>query len=458
MMTLRLRLNDDRTSALVDCSPDFPDLEQIIATLRESLEALGIDDPIGQAAAEYAFRAAVERGPLDSVPILEGRHPTAPRDEKMAWSRQYFEPGFHVDPDTGAVDYRRRAAESSVTAGELLGTVIPGEAGLPGRNLFGDIVPPRAVERVKIRPGKGVRFEESERAFYAEVSGQAKLASNVLSVDTVVTVAGSVGLKTGNIRHPGALLVEENIEAGSEVVAAGNIEVRGYIEDAIVSAGGRVIVHGGIMGERTLVRSRGEIHAKYVLNARIEAEQDICVEREIDNATVCTRGRLVMPNGRLVGGNCMALGGVTVKEAGSGSGLATRISAGEDFALKRKLAVRQERINHLRALLTGIQKKVEPLAQHVDRLNMQGQNNLSILLSKLADAEQKMNALQEEVKALREASSARARNEVIVQNHLHSDTIFHVAGLVLRNDQEVPGPIKIAVADGELHLIAVTRR
>lgn len=450
----RLRFNDDKTALLLDCSQVRGNLDDLLPTLHESIEDLGIEDPIGHAAAEYAFRAAAEQGPLEATPILEGRHPTTTRDEQVVWAREFFAPGYYLDPETGLVDYRRRAADSSVQADELLGKVTPGELGHSGRDLFGDVVPARPVERVKLRAAKGVRFDEGERAYYAEVSGQVKLIGNELSVDSVVTVPGSVGLKTGNIRHPGALLVEENIEAGSEVVAAGNIEVKGYIEDATVSAGGRIIVHGGIMGERTLVKSRGEIHAKYVLNARVEAEEDVHVEREVNNAAIYTRGRLVMPNGRLVGGMCVALGGVATREAGTESGHLTRINAGEDFTLTRKVAIRQERFNHLRGLLAEIHKKVDPLSQHVERLSEQMQQNLSTLLSKMAHVEEKMHALDEEIKRLRSESKARARDEVVILKCLHGDTLFRVAGLVLRNEQKVSGPVKIAVAEGELHIIA----
>lgn len=456
--TFRLWLNDDKTAVLADCNGRFRDMEQVVATLRESLEALGIDDPIGKSAAEHAFRAAIERGPLEAAVLLESRHPTETRDEQMAWAREYFAQGYYLDPETGAIDYRRRAAETSVSEGEKLGTVEPGQPGEPGLDLFGATVPARPVERVKVRAGKGVRYEEEERAFYAEVSGQVRLMGNVLSVDAVVTVPGSVGLQTGNIRHPGALLVEENIEAGSEVVAAGNVEVKGYIEDAVVSAGGLIIVHGGITGSRTVVKARGEVHAKFILNARVEAEGDIHVEREIDNAHIFTRGRLTMPNGRFVGGECMALGGVTLKEAGSDSGHPTRLAAGEDFALKRKLALKQERIEHLQKTLADIRIKIDPIMHRMDRLTAHAQQNLSVLLTKIAEGECKVQTLEREMKELREASKAQACNEVIIQKRLHSDTVFRVAGMLLRNDRDVSGPIKVAVTNGELHLMAVTRR
>ena len=456
--SLRLRLNEDRTSVLVDCGSQFPNLEDVIISLRESLEALGITDPIGQTASEHAFRAAIERGPLEGVPILEGRHPTPPQDEKMAWCREFFAAGFHVDPATGAVDYRRLAAEASVTEGELLGTITPGEEGCPGLDLFGNAVLPRAVEKVKIRPAKGVRYAEEERAFYTEVSGQVKLVGNALSVDTVVTVPGSVGLKTGNIRHPGALLVEQNIEAGSEVVAAGNVEVRGYVEDAVVSAGGRVVVHGGIMGERTIIKARGEVHAKYIMNAHVEAAEDVHVEREIDNATILTRGQLIMPNGRFVGGSCTALGGMTLNEVGSNNGLVTHICAGEDYALKRKLAIKQNQVDHLRGLLKEIETRIGPLRKKANILSEHTQQTLEILSGKVRDAEEKIASLETDMTALREASKARARNEVVIQKRLHSDTIFHISGMVLRNDQSVAGPVRVGIAEGELHLMAVTRR
>ncbi len=76
------------------------------------------------------------------------------------------------------------------------------------------------------------------------------------------------------------------------------------------------------------------INAKYIDGGDIQADKDIVVEREIINSTLHTFGAVVVPKGRIVGGEIVALRGIYVGRAGSKSYTPTLLVAGEDFSVR----------------------------------------------------------------------------------------------------------------------------
>lgn len=453
----KLRLRDDRTAVLLDCTFDGADLEVILERVSEELAKLGIDDFIGQSAAEHHIRAAAARtGHLVNEPILQATPPTPPRPEELVWSREFFKPGFYVDPETDEMDYRRRAAQPAVAAGERLGCIEPGEPGEPGTDLFGEPVPPRPIPEVKVRAGRNVRYDERERAFYAEASGQVCLDGNTLVVDDVFKVPGSVGLETGNIKHPGAMRIEGNIESGSVVEAEGDIEVMGYIEDAEVATAGQLIVHGGITGERARVQAQGAVSAKYIMNATVRAKGDVNVTREIDNGQVYSLGRVCVKGGRIVGGEVMALGGIETGQAGSAAVLPTLLVAGEDFTLQARIARIQADLQQLEGALRQAEEKRQRFSGQEERLTPAGRAALAAVDEQIAEIRAKRLALEEEIDGMRRESLDHACPEVKISGMLYPETRIQIAGLEYRNSNTVRGPLRVLPREEEIALVAPT--
>ncbi len=448
-----LWLSDDKTAVLLTCTLSPANLDTLIEAVCERLEAYGIDDLIGHLAAEHHLRGlAEERQELSAEPILAAKPPVPPQHEQMEWEANFFGGGFYIDPDTGRADYRRPAARSSVAADEYLGHIVPGEEGTPGMDLFGRKVPAPPLQKVPIKAGPGVVFNSEDQAFYAQNHGRIRLTGNTLTVDEVFTVSGSIGLETGNIKHPGSLIVSANIEARSEVQAEGDIEVMGYVEDATVIAGGAIIVHGGIIGAQTHIRSRGNVHARFISHACVESEGDVVAEREIGNATVRALGLVAVPNGRIVGGVCQALGGIIIKDAGTASGIKTWLIAGEDFLLPQRINAKLESLKQLEETLAAIHAKVDPYINNTGQLREKTREILGILLQKLEEAESRRNALKQEIESLEAESKQSAHNEVRIEHQLNSDTYIRASGLTMQNKERVRGPVRVVVREGDLQL------
>ncbi|HNR33276.1 MAG TPA: FapA family protein, partial [Candidatus Hydrogenedentes bacterium] len=245
--------------------------------------------------------------------------------------------------------------------------------------------------------------------------------------------------------------------AGSRVEAKGDIEVRGYIEDAHVEAGGSLTVHGGITGGAgSLLRIAGAVHAKFILNATVEAMGDVVVEREINNAVVRTRGAVKVPHGRIVAGEIQALSGIDTAHAGSDAGIPTLLASGEDYTLPARIQAKETELAALRGTLHKVHARLDPLTGQEHRLSAQSRQTLAVLHQKLCEAEQKSHGIEAQMREMREGSRKRAVNRIVVRTCVHPDASFRVAQRGLYARETVPGPVAILIREGEVGFFATT--
>ncbi len=463
---LELTLTEDRCALLLTGEVPHEALDAAKERLTEELRRLGCknDDVARQvlAAVEERFSEQANSTVYPTVSfqhkaLATGTPPTDSEDAVLEWAQDFFRTGFEIDPETDTVDYRERASHLSVEEGQLLATVYPARPGEPGIDVFGKAIAPRRPKTIRIRKGANVRYEEGEGCYYAAASGRLRYANSVLAVDNVFTITDSVNLETGNVRHPGAVIVGKNIESDAKVEAAGDIEVNGYIENAEVICGGDLIVKGGITGGRGCIRVAGEVRAKFIQNAEISAHGNVLVEREIDQCRIRSRGAVVVSRGRIVGGSIKALRGVDADRIGSDGGIVTEIISGEDFELEEKLAALEvRREEHIR-MREKIQEKLEPFMR-VAKIPDNIKAAITALRTQVKELARQIEAIEAEMEGLRAEFHEQRVLEVIVRRYVAPDAVFKLANLALRARDGFPGPVKVGIREGDIHFMETTVR
>lgn len=452
-----LQVSDDRMRLLLSGRVDTMGIEDQLACLETELQRLTIADPVTKNAAKTRFQEIIPgQTELTEALLFEGTPPTLSRDGQILWADEFFKPGYEIDPLTGAADYRRPIAKVVVTAGQLLATISPPMEGIGGHDIFGRIVPPAKAKIARIRVGANVRLDEEENAYYANKDGRIRYMNEMLHVDDVYQVQGSVDLKTGHIKHPGAVIVAQNIEAESRVEAEGDIEVQGYVEDSEIITGGNLVVHGGITGGAHLkIRAAGRIHAKFVSNADIEAGESVYVDRELDQSNVKTRGAAVV-SGRIVGGHLIALGGIEADQIGSEACVRTMLVAGEDFTLRERLAAKEEELQSRKDTAEKIAEKLAPIKDRGRNLPQKVREVVGVLLQEAARLRDAIQELEAEIEAIRAESRQAEKKEILVRRRLCPECLCQIMGLTLHVREFVDGPIKIALREGDIRLVKTT--
>lgn len=447
-----LRPTEDYMALILSCTVPPRDSEALVARIRSELADLGIDTEIRMNEAMRRYEQALPSGPhLEEIVLLEGAPPEPPTDEAITWNGNFHAKGFVVDPETGRADYRRKVADVSVGAGQLLAEVIPGRPGRNGQDVFGRVVLPREPRPAKIREGKNVRFNPVMRTYHAETSGRIRFVDGILSVDDIFHVNGDVGLRTGNINHPGALIVTRDIQAGAQVVASGDIDVGENVEDAEVEAGGSITVQGGIScKERGIIRVAGNLHARFLRNADIEVGGDIYVDREINQCHIRTRGAVVVKQGRIVGGSIVALRGVETGDLGSDACIPCELTAGKDYTMESTVNEKKAALESAKQLVLKLRDAVAPLRAKQHALTPPMKQRLFQMQSELEKREADLHALEKALDDIFRATHEAANHQVFIHGTIYPDNLVQVGAQVKRIKDLVPGPLRIGLKKGKL--------
>jgi len=451
---LSVRISKDRLRVLVDCAALGDDSQGVVKRLEEKLGALGLDKAAADLALDEWLARQAEQGlPIRDAVLLEGRPPVPPVDGGIEWAGPFLETGFSVDETTGAIDYRQHAAQRSVEAGQLLATVHPPRDGADGRDVFGKPIRVGRPQTARLRAGENVRANEEGGQIHAVKQGRIRWVSNVLAVDPVFRIPGSVGLQTGHIRHPGAVEIDKDVEAGARLEADGDIEVKQVVEAADVVCGGSLTVRGGVTGgDDRSVRVAGSVQARFLLEADLEAGGDVVVEREIVHCSVKTRGAVVMPAGRIVGGSVTARCGIQVAQAGSVASVPTVLCAGEDLQTVQQLAALNTEVAGLEEQLAKIEATLEPLLGELDSLPRDRAEAVRALLRQADGLRTRIQELRGEAEALREHSKAADGAEVAIRDVVFPETAIWIGEECFQIKEEVQGPVGALLEEGKARL------
>lgn len=451
---IQLRTSADHLELYLDHTQMPDDFDSFVEDVRQELLERGTPEEwLGE---EFRKRllACKETGSLKEVLLLKGVPAKPPKDGYIQWASDYFSTGFMVDEETGAIDYRQRAAQTSVQASDLLAAIMPPEPGKNGQDVYGRTVFADKGEIPSIRVGANVREEAKEKKYYAITSGRIRFSGGLLSVDEVYTVEGNVGLETGHISHPGAVVVQGDIEPGSKVTALGDVEVQGLVDQSDVKTGGNLIVHGGINGGgKSRIVVAGRVHARFINEADMEVNKDVIVEREILQSNIKTRGAVAMQFGRLVGGETVSLMGVLVGQTGSEALVPTTLHVGEDFQLKKKVDKLYKEIDQLEDRRTQIHATVKPILQKAPKkLPDKTKQVVEKLLTESRELDKRVGQLRLQIGRLRANSKRLAKPRVEVSRIMYPETIICMAQDRMKIRDPYRGPIHAIVHKGEIEI------
>lgn len=454
---LRVWVTEDKLALMITGQLGTLSEEELVSGLQGECERAGLSDAdmLHRILQQFLKLLHVEPRPTEfvDVPLLEGRAPVMPQHGRIEWADDFFNTGFEIDPHTGAADYRRRSAKVVVSEGQLLATILPPVEGGSGQDIFGRMIAAPKPKSVRVRVGANVRYDEEEDAYYALKDGRIRYVNEMLHVDDVYEVSGNVDLKVGNIKHPGAVIILGNVEPESIVEADGDVEIHGYVEDAEIYTGGNLVVHSGISGgAHHIIRAKGTIHGKFINNVDIEAGDNVYVDREVDQTIVKTRGALHVA-GRIVGGQVIALAGIEADETGSEACVRTLLIAGDDYTLREKIIAKENELAARKESLEKICERLLPFRDKCRQLPPKLRTLVQTLAQESTKIREAIHVLESELTVIRAESKDRLKREVLIHKRICPESIFQLMGLTLHVREFVPGPIKVAIRDGDIRLV-----
>jgi uncharacterized protein (DUF342 family) len=189
-----------------------------------------------------------------------------------------------------------------VRVGDVVAVKIPLVTPIAGRTVTGAPYgpAPAPVQDVVLRAGLGTELALDGLRVLASCDGNPSVTDGVVTVRPERHIAGELGSGETDIRYGGNLFVAGDVRGDLDLLAAGDVTVLGDVEGARVTAGGRVVVHGAITRQATVVAGT-DVIARAVENATVRCVGQLIVREDLVVATV-EGAALVVVGGAIAGG------------------------------------------------------------------------------------------------------------------------------------------------------------
>jgi len=413
----------DKMKASILISPPDGGKTASIQQVLEVLNNNGVSYGINKSNLENITKYPVYDEP---IVIAEG---TKPENGKNGKIELYFDMDKNRKPavlEDGSVDFHNLGNIESVEKGRVLCSLVPPLPGKPGKTVVGTEIPALGGKDAKLPKGRNVEISEDGQSLIASIDGEVSYIDGKVNVFANYEVPADVDNSTGNIKFIGNVIVRGNVVSGFTIEAGGTVEVWGAVESATIIAEGDIILRRGMQGMgKGVLKSGGDIIAKYIENSIIEAKVDIKADAIMHSTVKCGNNlELSGKKGLLVGGISRVGKEITAKVIGSYMATITELEVGVDPSLKERykqakveLVTFEEDTKKAEQAIT-ILKKLEAAGG----LTPQKQEMLAKSVRTKVYFTNKINQLSQELIAIEERLQQEAQGKVKVYNTVYPGT------------------------------------
>lgn len=253
-----------------------------------------------------------------------------------------FNPNFNKKPtrrEDGSVDYWSIHSVELVEEGQIIATYNEPVDGSNGMTVKGKLLIAKRGRPLPPLTGKGFVRSEDNKTYTATTDGKIEMQNNRILISNVYEIHGDVGLKTGNIDFRGDVIVHGNVPTGAVIRATGSVTIDGNVEGCLIDANKDVIIRGGMLGhERGIIKTRGNLHVKFIEYATVKADGTIVTDSVINCNIICNdKLYLEGKHASIVGGVIHAAAGVEAYNFGNEYGVKTEIYVGVNMEVKKEI-------------------------------------------------------------------------------------------------------------------------
>ena len=390
----------------IECTPPQPRLPayRLIELLQQHNITRDIDF-----AALYDLCAAVEEGSSrQGVLLARGKEPQTGADGwfEMMVKTSGEEIAFTEDRH-GNVDLRTFNAYTEIEAGQKIGVLHQPQEGIPGYMVHGLSIPAERGSIYSLVAGDGVELKYDGRVAFAVKEGRALLERQVLSVVDQWVVSGDVDWGVGNIDYHGFVEIRGDVLDEFQVKSSKGIKVNGVAGACRLESDGSIEIASMTGKEVGEIFCHGDLRAGFLNHATVHCYGDVQVKNEIRNSQVKATGKIIVEQGSIIGGSCVALEGIEAKILGAPSGVETKLTAGVYFPDADRFDFLHERLHTVSDQIERLKSAIGPLEKLHD-LDETTEKRLTILTEQWEKLEIEKEEVQAEI-----AASTRQDQETV---------------------------------------------
>lgn len=394
----KVYLSENRMVAWVMLLPPTdPSAKMPLDIVGKSLQESGVTTGLDSAAVTKLFQ---EQNYFQLTPIAFGTPAVQGEDGKIIERRpRELQKEVKVD-DTGAADYRSLNNIQIVHKGDIICEIVPPKEGVPGIQVDGKVIDVKHGITPKAPSGRNTVLSEDGLQLLAAQDGHLIFSNGTFQVKPVLDIPGDVDYSTGNIDFLGDVHIHGNVRANFSVRASGSLTIDGLVEAAVIESGGDLVIVSGVLGDyKAVIKSKGNIHVKYLENCVAYTAKSIYADCMMlsqvfsDDTIDVTSGR-----GTIIGGAMTAGHMVKARLLGSQAGRKTKVTLGVLPFVQEELLSNQTELQNVRKEMQELDKELHNL---VDQSGLSGNSRLSkaqLRKSVLAMKEMQLIKRIEEVK------------------------------------------------------------
>jgi uncharacterized protein len=325
------------------------------------------------------------------------------------------------DSENVKVDFKRLFTIPTVSFGQLIARKREASDGTTGITVFGEPIPAKRGKDIKVKNGENTVFNEDNSGVYAAASGEVSYRSNCVNVYPVYKVDGDLSLKTGHIDFVGNVHVTGDVPSGFKINAQGDVRIEGLVEAAEITAGGNIVVGGGVLGQgKGSIRCGGNFTSLYINQGNIMAGENIEAVQSILHS-YCEAGKnIICVNGKgnIAGGTCIAQNMITANEIGNETYSKTLIYMKLQEPQLNQTFTGDEKIKEFQTNLEKLQQLKDALIRQAGNSNRIDQATVSKIDNTINQTSAKLSELYIEKNNIAIINQSKS-SHVIIKGTLH---------------------------------------
>ncbi|HHW39030.1 MAG TPA: FapA family protein [Bacillales bacterium] len=336
----------------------LPNLTLTAEDIHKRLMNLGITAEIQNEQIDAACKAEID----GEFIIAKGESPVEGKNGWLEYLVDVKEGKSFKERKDGSIDFREGIDIPSITAGTTIAIIHDPIEGLAGRSVTGEVIKPKPVQPLVVKVRNGVQLSDQQilATSMGRPSVQKRGNTAIITVLPKLDHRGDVGLKSGNLKFNGDIVISGNVEHHMEVVANGSVEIRGTVSEAKIKAGQSITHYGNVIAseivtgnsERIQISEKFETQVKTMnqlmeqsdfeteigvfvqmpsaINSIVYSSGDVFINKQgCYNCTIFAEGSVEV-KGFVRGGRLFAGLGARLEEAGSKGGTLTLICVPHD--------------------------------------------------------------------------------------------------------------------------------
>lgn len=377
--------------------------------------------------------------------LAKGIKPVNGHDAKIIYKFKTDLTAKPKEREDGSVDFYSLDIIAHVEKGDELAELIKEDPGKPGKDISGRDVLPIKVKKLILKYGKDITVSEDGLHIYSNVSGHAAVdREGKVKVSNTLAIKNNVDTSTGDIKYDGNVEIGGNVLDGFKIEATGDVIVNGTTEGAEISAGGQIVLKGGIRGmNKAVINAGGNVIAKFLESAKVTAIGYVTADA-ILSSDVSAKGDIVVNSnkGYVNGGVVRSASLIKVKNAGSSMGTKTALEVGVDPTLMARFKTLQNDIETTMKKVEEASKSIELYGKKLKRgekLKPEKMTQFKLLIVEYKKDNEKLENMQKEFIDIQEEMETQKGGKIEV-----IDTIY-------------PG-VKIVIVDATMYIKDAVQR